>query len=113
MEEWKELLQKHNLQEDRQARMSDGDPQDAGTLLKMVQELVGQTDKASETEPEDAAAPVCLPDGYVRRSPVQAYVTPADYRKKTVRRVILIVLGVGFFVLLVIALLRTGLLSFK
>ena len=115
MDEWKELLQKHQTQESDSSQLTDGASRDSGSLLQQVRELVGQTDKTGDAGEADgvAAKPVCFSDGYVRRSPVQEYFTPADYRRKTIRKWLLIFCGVCLAVLLVIALYRTGLLSFK
>lgn len=114
MDEWKELLQKHQTQENDPSQTTDGASRDSGSLLQQVRELVGQTDGAGAGEADGGAEnPIRFSDGYVRRTPVQEYFTPADYRRKTIRKWLLIVCGVCLAALLVIALYRTGLLSFK
>ena len=115
MDEWKELLQKHQTQENDPSQTTDGASRDSGSLLQQVRELVRQTDRTGGAGEADGGEtkPICFSDGYVRRSPVQEYFTPADYRRKTIRKWLLIVCGVCLAALLVIALYRTGLLSFK
>ena len=56
--------------------------------------------------------PEVFADGYVRRSPVQPYLTAADYRSRMIRRAVGIALGLCAAVLLVVALLRAKLLRF-
>lgn len=115
MDEWQELLQKVQVRPDGAAALTDGTAQDGSSLMQQVRELVGVTGPAAgEAAEAGLSAPgECFRDGYVRRSPVQEYVTPPDYKRKTIRKCVLIVLGVCFLALLVVALLRTGLLSFK
>lgn len=115
MEDWQELLrQQHGAAEDRQSLPAGGGAGGRSGLMQQVRELVGQTGETAGAE--DAGAPaerVSFPDGYVRRSPVQAYVTPPGYRRRRIWNAILIAVALVFAVLLVIALLRSKLISFK
>ena len=52
-------------------------------------------------------------DGYVRRSPVQVYMTAEDYSRRRIRKAIIIAVGVCLAILLVMALAKTGLLRLR
>ena len=116
MEDWQELLQQHGTSEARPSLPEDGGAPGRSSLMQQVRELVGQTGEAASPETESAVRTeqrVCYPDGYVRRSPVQPYVTPEDYRRRTIRKCVMIAVALAFAVLLVSALLKSKLLSFK
>ena len=80
-----------------------------GSLLQQVRALLGQSaaaDAGRKTASAPAEPTVCA-DGYVRRSPVQPYYTPEDFGRRRTRKIILIIVGVVFVVLLVTALVRS------
>ena len=56
--------------------------------------------------------PVVLPDGYVRRTPVQPYRTLAGYRRQRMRRRLAVLALVIFLAALAAAIWRSGLLRF-
>ena len=116
MEEWEELLRKHRLEDKEQNSSEDGGARSAGSLIAQARELGVQADVNSpEADAENADAlpePVCLPDGYVRRSPVQAYRTPEGYLRRQIRKWVLILLGIALLVLLVVALIRGDIIRF-
>ena len=67
-----------------------------------------------DPSPEKAEEAAMLPDGYLRRSPVQAYRTPEGYRARIIRKAAVALLLLALAVLLVIAAVRNhffGLLS--
>ena len=116
MEEWQDLLKRDRRAEDAPALPTGGETSGRSGLMQQIRELVGQTGAPVPTEAEDAIRTeerTCGPDGYVRRSPVQQYVTPPDYRRRVVRKCILLAVVAAFAVLLVIALLKSKLLSFR
>lgn len=116
MEEWKDILKQNRRDTDAAALPTGGETSGRSSLMQQIRELVGQTGASVPPETEDAIRAeerVCCPDGYVRRSPVQHYVTPPDYRRRMIRRFILLAVVAAFAVLLVIALLKSKLLSFR
>ena len=61
--------------------------------------------------PEETPAP--LSDGYVRRTPVQAYKTAPDYNKRRIGRVVQVLIVLGVLGLLVLALFKSGLIRWS
>ena len=116
MDDWEELLRRHGGQKDQPDRPEDGGARSAGSLIQQVRELGVQAGAGAQPSAADDDAPqeaVVLPDGYVRRSPVQRYRTPEDYSRRLIRKAVLAVIGLCFLALLVMALLKSGLLRFK
>ena len=67
---------------------------------------LGRPDLPTERwSPKNAEAPP-LPDGYVRRSPVQSYRTPEGYRRRCIRTAALIALLLALIALLVLTLIH-------
>ncbi|MBO4419376.1 MAG: hypothetical protein J5789_06100 [Oscillospiraceae bacterium] len=106
---WKELLQQQNETEQSVAEQDPGPVRDRTSLIRRI---CGDSKPSGDTAAEPAAnrEPITLPDGYVRRSPVQQYHTAPDYLRRRVRKIILGVLVLVFFVLLMAVLLKTGLI---
>ena len=110
---WKELLQQHQLAEDGQTLPEQGASREQGSLIRQVCEQFGKTVAETAAEDDDMQGPVRCADGYVRRSPVQPYGTAEDFLRRRIRRIVMIVLGVIFAALLILALMRSGLLVFR
>ena len=66
---------------DTQLPAASQDLRNTGSLIRQVAMSVGTTLDQSAPEELRLSEPVQLPDGYVRRSPVQPYLTAAEYRK--------------------------------
>ena len=111
---WKELLLLHDTQPEEQPRLGDGETKDRTGLIRQVCEQFGQTVDGDPATAEIAAQePVHCADGYVRRSPVQPYGTAEDFTRRRTRRIVMIALAAVFAVLLIYALMRSGLLVFR
>lgn len=111
---WKELLLLHDTQPEEQPLLGDGETKDRDGLIRQVCEQFGQTVAGDPATAETAAQePVRCADGYVRRSPVQPYGTAEDFMRRRTRRIVIIALVAVFAVLLVYALMRSGLLVFR
>ena len=110
---WKELLQLHDTKPEEQVQFGDSGEKDRGSLIRQVCEQFGKTVAENAAEDDDMQGPVRCADGYVRRSPVQPYGTAEDFLRRRIRRIVMIVLGVIFAVLLILALMRSGLLVFR
>ncbi len=117
MDEWEELLRRHGGQKEQPRQQEDAGARAAGSLIQQVRELGMQTGAGASAAADDAddetQESVPLPDGYVRLTPVQRYRTPVDYTRRIVRKVILIIVGVGLVALLALALVKSGLLRFR
>ena len=108
----KELLQQHTQEEVRTE--SDGDLSHGGDgLIAQVCGEIEPTAGGIAETPLTAEGRISLPDGYMRRSPVQAYRTPSDYAKKRVVKAVLIAAGLCLVVLLGLALLKSGLFRLR
>ena len=113
---WEELLKLHEKQEDGLAQASDDEARDKGSLIRQAAAMIGMTETETavpteeESEPEE---PLRYADGYVRRSPVQVYLTAEDYDRRRIRKAILIAVGAVLALLLVLALAKTGLLRLR
>ena len=110
---WKELLQLHDTKPEVQAQFGDGEEKDWGSLIRRVCEQFGKTVAENAAEDDDLQGPVRCADGYIRRSPVQHYRTAEDFMRRRIRKIIMIVIGAVFAVLLIYALMRSGLLVFR
>ena len=111
---WKELLLLHDTQPEEQPRLGDGETKDRAGLIRQVCAQFGQTVDGDPATAETAAQePVRCADGYVRRSPVQPSGTAEDFTRRRTRRIVMIALAAVFAVLLIYALMRSGLLVFR
>ena len=110
---WKELLLLHDTQPEKQTVPGEGEPKDQGSLIRRVCEQFGKTVTEDSAADAGIQEPVRCADGYVRRSPVQPYGTAEDFMRRRIRRIIMILLGAVFAVLLIYALMRSGLLVFR
>ena len=112
---WEELLLLHDEKPEDQLLLSDGKAKEKGSLIRQVRALVGQTggENAAAAEPDEPEAPRPCPDGYVRRSPVQAYRTAEDFSRRRIRKIITAVVVVIIAALLLYALMKSGLVVFR
>ena len=113
---WKELLQLHDSQEQSGPAADSGEGREKGSLIRQICELFGLPagdGGAASAESAEAASPQVFQDGYVRRSPVQAYQTAADYHRRRIRKGIMAAVILVILVLLVLALIRSGFLAFR
>ncbi len=110
-----ELLRPTDSRAEDQSASGDGAAQGKGSLLQQVRAFggLGDGEVLASSEPEAAQEPVYCADGYERRSPVQPYVTPPDFLRRRIRRIVAIVLGVCLVVLLAIALTKSGIIRFR
>ena len=108
---WKELLQQQEGNENRQAEKDGGASRERNGLI-------GRICGEAEAEPAEPAAPAeqaaeetrqILSDGYERRTPVQTYQTAPDFMRKRIRKAVLAVVALGLIVLLILALMKSGL----
>ena len=106
---WEELQIEQQTQTAVQPQPEPGAAWSRGGLLEQVCALLGPAaaaDAARKNLDAPAERAVCA-DGYVRRSPVQPYFTPEDFGRRRTRKIVLIIVGVVFVVLLVTALVRS------
>lgn len=97
-------------QENREKKPAGGPPKRDGTPVSLV-EWAGRFCRRSPGkggEPAPRAARCA--DGYVRRSPVQPYRVPLEYRRRRRRLAVLVVLILLALVLIVLGVWRNGLL---
>lgn len=105
---WKELLNK-GQGEPRPAEPEGGASRDRNGLIDLV---CGDTVPAdTDNMPGTSAKEVCvqLPDGYIRRTPVQEYRTAPDFKRKRIRRAVTAVIVLILLALLIMALFNSGL----
>ena len=112
---WEDLLKLHEKQEDGLSQALDDEARDKGSLIQQAAAMIGQTEEAAAdvAQNDDTEEIVRCADGYVRRSPVQVYMTAEDYNRRRIRKAIIIVVGVCLAILLVMALAKTGLLRLR
>ncbi len=91
----------------------DGKPRGGDSLLRQAEEMAGQAAAPPAERDEADREPLRLPDGYVRRSPVQVYQTAEDYGRRRARRAGLIALGVVVAALVLAALVKSGFVVFR
>ncbi len=104
----KELLQQNRQEEAPAAPSGAASPGGDG----LIAQICGEIGPSAGDDPRSTAGAeggVQLPDGYLRRSPVQALRTPPDYGKKRAGRAALIAAGLCLLALLGLALLKSGL----
>ena len=109
---WEELLKLHDSGENQTVPERE-DLSEPGSLIRQVAGLTGQTGAAGAGTEGKETGPVYCADGYLRLSPVQAYRTAADFRRRRVRRLVGLVLVLALAALLVLALLKIGLFKLK
>ena len=113
-----ELLRERGAPAEGQGASAEAERREQGSLIRQAAAMIGQTGEEGFAPPSggesagEAEEPETCGDGYVRRSPVQAYGTAADYYARRIRRAVTIVAGIFLAALLVLALLRSGLLRF-
>ena len=112
---WEDLLKLHEKQEDGLSQALDDEARDKGSLIQQAAAMIGQTEEAAadDAQDDDTEEIVRCADGYVRRSPVQAYRTAEDYHRRQIRKAVLIAVGAVLAILLVVALTKTGLLRLR
>ena len=112
---WEDLLKQHASQEEGLSQVLVDEARDKGSLIQQAAAMIGQTEieAVSEGEDGDPEEPMRCADGYVRRSPVQVYLTAEDYDRRRIRKAIIIAVGAVLVVLLVLALTKTGLLRLR
>ncbi len=110
---WEELLKLHDARGETLLPTEDDGNGDKGSLIGRVRALAGQTGGAEAAPDGEEAAPVFCADGYLRRSPVQAYRTAEGYERRRIRKLVLALLGVCAVAALGYALMRAGLLRFR
>ncbi len=110
-----EELLLNSRQESARTLPKDGDEFTRGSLIRQVRSLVGISGayKAGEEElPGGEWERVCCRDGYVRRSPVQAYRTPEDYPRRRIRKALVILIVLIIAALLALAIFKSGIIRF-
>ena len=111
--EWNKLLQRHPENESR-TEQDAAASRDGESLIRQVCGQIGMTGSEDASAERVAAEErVCLPDGYMRRSPIQRYRTPRDFAKKRFLRAALVLLALCLAALLALALLKSGLFRLK
>ena len=113
---WEELLKQHEDQNSGVPVPVKAEDRPQGSLIQQVGRAMGKTGwEMAEPASEEAAylEPVRLPDGYVRSSPVQVYVTPPDYHRRKIRKLILGAVALVFLALVAVALVRSGLMKIR
>ncbi len=112
---WKELLRLHDAQQENQTGAGNETQQNRDSLIGRLCEGYRNPDRAASAPAAEKAEqePIRYPDGYVRRSPLQPYTRTEEYRQRRYRRNLLALLCVLFAVLLVYALMQSGLLVFR
>ncbi len=110
---WEELLKLHDARGEALLPSENDGNGDKGSLIGRVCALTGQTGGTEVPPDGEGAAPVFCADGYLRRSPVQAYRTAEGYERRRIRKLVLALLGVCAVAALGYALMRVGLLRFR
>ena len=109
---WKELLEQQRAGEQRRAEPDSGASRSRGGLIQTICGDMGsavEANNAAEHGTEEAH--VQLPDGYVRVTPVQEYRTSPDFKRRRIGKIVTAVIVLVLAVLLILALLKTGLVS--
>ena len=113
---WEELLRLHDdRKEDASLPLPGGEARDKGSLIGQARQLVGMGSGEPDASagPDEAQAQVICRDGYVRRSPVQPYRTAEDFARRRARKIVTAVVILIVAVLLIYALMKSGLLVFR
>ena len=112
---WKELLELHETK-DELIPQSDSEARDTGSLISQVQRMAGgprAEDAGTSAAPGALPELVCCRDGYLRRTPVQAYRTAEDFQRRRIRKALTAVIILIIAALLLLALMKAGLLVFR
>jgi hypothetical protein len=107
-----ELLRQKGLGEEQAAVRAE--TRDRGSLIRQAGEAFSLREEDFSL-PEGGAEPeesVICADGYVRRSPAQPYVVPADYQKRRIRKAVTVAVVVCLAALALAALMKADLLRF-
>lgn len=116
---WEELLKLHDERGEALLSPEDDGNRDEGSLIGRVRALAGQTGGAealpggAAAPPDGETVPAFCADGYLRRSPVQAYRTAEGYERRRIRKLVLTILGLCAVAALTYALMRAGLLRLR
>lgn len=107
---WEELLKQQTGGEPRKTEQNGGTPSERETLIFEICGSMVETDReaAPKTDAEETPAP--LSDGYVRRTPVQKYMTAPDLKKRRIGKAIQAAIVLILLVLLVLALFKSDLI---
>ena len=107
---WEELLKQQTGGETRKTERDGRTSPERETLIREICGNMGVTDceNAPKNDAEEAPAP--LSDGYVRRTPVQKYMTAPDLYKRRVGRAVQALIVLVLLALLVFALFKSGLI---
>ena len=100
----------------RQKQAENGEETGTGTDRSaggLIRRICGETPPKEEEGLSGPESNVLLPDGYLRLTPVQPYRTPADYRRRRVRRAVLAILLLCLAAALAVTLWRSGLVSIR
>lgn len=109
---WKELLQQQEGMEPRTADTEGSAPRGSeGMISQICGDAAPVSGADAKAEPDAAEEQTILPDGYVRRTPVQVYTTAPDFRRRRIRKAIIAVIAVFLLALLLVALLKSGLIQ--
>jgi hypothetical protein len=110
---WEELLKQQTEREPRRTEQNGAAPQERETLIRQICDNMGGTDRkiAPKTDAEEAPAP--LSDGYVRRTPVQKYMTAPDYKRRRIGRAVQAAIVLILFALLILALFKSDLIRWS
>jgi len=109
-----ELLRQQEDGKESAPPPQDGKPRGGDSLIRQAEAMAGQAAAAPPAQRMEAdREPLRLPDGYVRRSPVQVYQTAEDYGRRRARRAGLAVLGLLVAALVLAALVKSGFVVFR
>ena len=110
---WEELMIQQTGRDPRKTEQDGGTSSDRETLIRQICGDMGGT--TAEPAPKDDAEemPAPLPDGYVRRTPVQEYKTAPDFHRRRIGKVVQAVIVLIFLGLLILALFKSGLLRWR
>ena len=109
---WEELLK----QKEGGPRPSESEGAASRGRDGLIAHICGDTVQAESGAPSRSLADetnMLLPDGYMRRTPVQEYRISQEFKRKRIRRAVLAVVVLGLVVLLVLAILKSGLIKLK
>ena len=110
---WEELLKQQTERENQKTEQDGRTPQERETLITQICGEMGGEDRKAAPENDAEEPPAPLSDGYVRRTPVQKYMTAPDFHRKRVGRVVQVVIVLLFVALLVLALFKSDLIRWS
>lgn len=97
-------------QENREKKPAGEPPKRNGAPVSLVEWAGRFCRRSPEKDGKSAPRAARCADGYVRRSPVQPYRVPPEYRRRRRRLAVLVVLILLALVLIVLGIWRNGLL---